>query len=102
MRRTAFGLFLEAVGANPRAADGSPAIEARADQVRRLSHLAASWPPAAGVILTADTHTSDPVSVGLYIELDAILAVVIGGGSLNGGRVYLAVAVARRRSSSRR
>jgi len=29
------------------------------------------------------------VSVGLYIELDAILAVVIGGGSLNGGRVYL-------------
>ena len=44
---------------------------------------------AAGVILTADTHTSDPVSVGLYIELDAILAVVIGGGSLNGGRVYL-------------
>jgi simple sugar transport system permease protein len=44
---------------------------------------------AAGVILTADTHTSDPVSVGLYIELDAILAVVIGGGSLAGGRIYL-------------
>ena len=40
---------------------------------------------AAGVILTADTHTSDPVSEGLYIELDAILAVVIGGGSLSGG-----------------
>jgi simple sugar transport system permease protein len=44
---------------------------------------------AAGIILTADTHTSDPVSEGLYIELDAILAVVIGGGSLSGGRVYL-------------
>jgi len=44
---------------------------------------------AAGVILTADTHTSDPVSEGLYIELDAILAVVIGGGSLSGGRIYL-------------
>ena len=44
---------------------------------------------AAGVILTADTHTSDPVSEGLYIELDAILAVVIGGGSLAGGRIYL-------------
>ena len=41
------------------------------------------------MILTADTHTSDPVSVGLYIELDAILAVVIGGGSLAGGRIYL-------------
>ena len=40
-------------------------------------------------MLAADTHTSDPVSIGLYIELDAILAVVIGGGSLSGGRVYL-------------
>ena len=42
-----------------------------------------------GVVLAADTHTSDPVSIGLNIELDAILAVVIGGGSLAGGRVYL-------------
>ena len=48
---------------------------------------------AAGIILTADTHTSDPVSEGLYIELDAILAVVIGGGSLSGGRVYLGGAI---------
>jgi simple sugar transport system permease protein len=43
----------------------------------------------AAIILTADTHTSDPVTVGLYSELDAILAVVIGGGSLAGGRIYL-------------
>jgi simple sugar transport system permease protein len=43
--------------------------------------------------MTADTHTSDPVSQGLYIELDAILAVVIGGGSLAGGRIYLAMTV---------
>lgn len=47
----------------------------------------------AGVILAADTHTSDPVSIGLYIELDAILAVVIGGGSLAGGRIYLGMTV---------
>jgi len=44
-------------------------------------------------VLTADTHTSDPVSVGLYIELDAILAVVIGGGSLAGGRIYLGMTI---------
>ena len=47
----------------------------------------------APVIMTADTHTSDPVSVALYIELDAILAVVIGGGSLSGGRIYLGMTV---------
>jgi galactofuranose transport system permease protein len=52
--------------------------------------LCAAW---AGVVLAADTHTSDPVSVGLYIELDAILAVVIGGGSLSGGRIYLGMTV---------
>ena len=52
--------------------------------------LMAGW---AGVILTADTHTSDPVSVALYIELDAILAVVIGGGSLAGGRIFLGMTV---------
>jgi simple sugar transport system permease protein len=50
----------------------------------------AGW---AGVILTADTHTSDPVSVAQYIELDAILAVVIGGASLAGGRIHLGATV---------
>ena len=86
-RRTAFGLFLQAVGSNPRAARLA-GVEARAVLV--AAYLVSGFmAAAAGVILTADTHTSDPVSVGLYIELDAILAVVIGGGSLNGGRVYL-------------
>ena len=101
VRRTAFGLFLEAVGANPKAAR-TRGRRSAGDQIRRLSHLAASWRAAAGVILTADTHTSDPVSVGLYIELDAILAVVIGGGSLNGGRVHLLGAASSARWSSRR
>ena len=44
-----------------------------------ISGFCSGW---AGIVLAADTHTSDPVSIGLYIELDAILAVVIGGGSL--------------------
>jgi simple sugar transport system permease protein len=87
VRRTAFGLFLEAVGGSPRAARLA-GVNARLIQYSAylVSGLCAA---AAGVILTADTHTSDPVSEGLYIELDAILAVVIGGGSLAGGRIYL-------------
>lgn len=40
----------------------------------------------AGVLVCADIQTADPNSTGLAIELDAILAVVIGGGSLRGGR----------------
>ena len=90
-RRTAFGLFLEAVGANPRAALLA-GVAAR--YVLLAAYLVSGFmAAAAGAILTADTHTSDPVSIGLYIELDAILAVVIGGGSLNGGRFYLLGAV---------
>jgi len=87
LRRTALGLFLEAVGGNSATANLA-GINARL--VTYSAYLICAFCAAfAGVILTADTHTSDPVSVGLYIELDAILAVVIGGGSLNGGRIYL-------------
>jgi simple sugar transport system permease protein len=91
IRRTALGLFLESVGTNARAARLA-GVNARLIlySAYLISGLCAG---AAGVILTADTHTSDPVSEGLYIELDAILAVVIGGGSLSGGRIYLGGAV---------
>lgn len=91
VRRTAFGLFIESVGGNATASNFS-GINARS--ITFIAYIVcgvtAAW---AGVIMTADTHTSDPVSVGLYIELDAILAVVIGGGSLAGGRIYLGMTV---------
>ena len=91
IRRTALGLFLELVGGNSAAADLT-GINARLIKYAAylICALCAAW---AGVILAADTHTSDPVSVGLFSELDAILAVVIGGGSLNGGRIYLGMTV---------
>jgi len=91
VRRTALGLFVEATGGNTAAANLA-GINARLIKFAAyvICGLMAGW---AGVILTADTHTSDPVSVALYIELDAILAVVIGGGSLMGGRIYLGLTV---------
>jgi len=91
IRRTALGLFLESVGGNSAAADLA-GINARLIKYAAylICGICAAW---AGVILAADTHTSDPVSIGLYIELDAILAVVIGGGSLSGGRIYLGMTV---------
>ncbi len=87
IRRTALGLFVEAVGGNSAAADLA-GVNSRLIKYAAylISGFCAGW---AGVILTADTHTSDPVSVALFSELDAILAVVIGGGSLAGGRIYL-------------
>ena len=87
IRRTALGLFLESVGGNAAAAN----LAGINSQLIKYSAYLISGVCAAcaGIILTADTHTSDPVSVALFSELDAILAVVIGGGSLAGGRIYL-------------
>lgn len=91
IRKTALGLFLESVGGNAEAADLA-GINSRI--VKYSAYLLSGLLAAcAGVIITADTHTSDPVSQGLYVELDAILAVVIGGGSLAGGRIYLGMTV---------
>jgi galactofuranose transport system permease protein len=40
----------------------------------------------AGLIISSNVTAADANSAGLWIELDAILAVVIGGTSLMGGR----------------
>jgi simple sugar transport system permease protein len=43
----------------------------------------------AGIILCANIKSADANNVGLWLELDAILATVIGGTSMAGGRFYL-------------
>ena len=83
-KRTALGLFIEAVGINRRAA---MLVGVRARflilATYAISGLCAAM---AGMIVTADIHGADANNAGLWLELDAILAVVIGGTSLAGGR----------------
>jgi len=43
----------------------------------------------AGVIAAADIRGADANNAGLWLELDAILAVVLGGASLLGGRLSI-------------
>src|SRR6185436_8451676 len=43
----------------------------------------------AGLVDAAGVTAADTYNTGLYMELDAILAVVIGGTLLTGGRFYL-------------
>src|SRR5262249_11530471 len=47
----------------------------------------------AGVIVAADIRGADANNAGLWLELDAILAVVVGGTSLLGGRFSLSLSV---------
>jgi hypothetical protein len=47
----------------------------------------------AGLVACSNIKSADANNIGLYLELDAILAVVVGGTSLQGGRFYLIGAV---------
>jgi ribose/xylose/arabinose/galactoside ABC-type transport system permease subunit len=43
----------------------------------------------AGLMISSNVSSADGNNAGLWYELDAILAVVIGGTSLTGGRFHL-------------
>ena len=86
-RRTAVGMFIEAVGSNPTAARFS-GINARniIFWVYTFSGLCAG---IAGLIVCSTVMNADGNNAGRLFELDAILAVVLGGTSLNGGKFSL-------------
>lgn len=91
LRRTALGLFIEAVGCNAKASRYL-GIDDRGIKLT-VYLLAGGCAALAGIIATADIQGSDANNAGLWLELDAILAVVIGGAALTGGRFSLPRAV---------
>lgn len=86
-RKTALGLFIEAVGINVRSARNA-GVSTRL-VLMSVYVICGICAAVAGVIITADIRGADANNAGLWLELDAILAVVIGGGSLLGGRFNL-------------
>jgi galactofuranose transport system permease protein len=86
--RTALGLFIECTGDNETASRYS-GVNTNAVKlaVYAVCSLCAGL---AGLIVTADIKAADANNAGLWLELDAILATVIGGTALTGGRFFLA------------
>jgi simple sugar transport system permease protein len=84
VRKTALGLLVEAIGINRQASQLS-GVKTTALLIAAyvLSGLCAA---IAGLIVAADIKGADANNAGLWLELDAILAVVVGGNSLLGGR----------------
>jgi ribose/xylose/arabinose/galactoside ABC-type transport system permease subunit len=86
-RRTALGMLLESVGINPEAS--------RLAGVRYRTIVFAVYvfcalcAGVAGLMIASNISAADANNAGLWIEMDAILAVVIGGTSLLGGRFSL-------------
>jgi len=91
VRGSALGVLIEATGANARASElagiGTWAVTIAAYVWCGLCSS------VAGVIAAADILGADANNAGLWLELDAILAVVIGGTSLFGGRFSVILAV---------
>lgn len=91
VRGSALGLLIEATGGNARASELA-GVGTRA-MVLAVYVWCSVCAALAGVIAAADIMGADANNAGLWLELDAILAVVIGGTSLFGGRFSLILAV---------
>jgi simple sugar transport system permease protein len=86
-RRTAIGLFIESVGINPTAARFS-GINAR-NVLLGVYTFSGFCAGVSGLVVCSTVMSADGNNAGNLYELDAILAVVLGGTSLNGGKFYL-------------
>jgi galactofuranose transport system permease protein len=84
--RTSAGLFIEATGDNEIGSRYS-GVNTRLVKMAVYS-FCAICAGIAGLIVTADIKAADANNAGLWLELDAILATVIGGTALQGGRFY--------------
>lgn len=91
MRKTALGLFIQSVGINP--------VAARLAGIRTAALIffvylfCSACAGMAGLMISSNIKSADANNAGLLLELDAILAVTLGGTSLGGGKFSLAGSV---------
>lgn len=91
VRKTSIGLLIESVGINSKSAFFSGIDE---KNVKLLAYAFCGFCGAiAGLILSSYVHSADGNNNGLNYELDAILAVVMGGTLMSGGRFSLMASV---------
>lgn len=89
--KTAFGLFLESVGCNPTA---SKYVGIKVNRMLLAIYtISGAFAAVAGLIESAGIKGADSNNAGLSIEMDAILAVAIGGTNLMGGRFSIIASV---------
>lgn len=90
--KSSFGLFLESVGCNPKA---SKFAGIQVDKMLLVIYaISGAFAAVAGLIESSGIKGADCNNAGLNIELDAILAVAIGGTNLMGGRFSIPASIA--------
>ena len=91
LKKTSLGLYVQSVGVNRRA---SRLLGINSDQICFLCYVICGLcAGVAGIVASSRIYSADSNSIGLNYELDAILAVALGGNSLGGGKFNLAGSV---------
>jgi simple sugar transport system permease protein len=86
-RKTSLGLFIASVGGN---ADASWYAGINDKAVKLFSFIFCGFcAGVAGLIICSNVKSADANNAGLNTELDAILAAVIGGTNMSGGKFSL-------------
>lgn len=88
LKKTALGMFIQSVGINPKA---SRIAGLNSKRIIFLTYvLCGLFAGIAGIVASSRITSADSNNIGLYLEMDAILAVALGGNSLGGGKFSLA------------
>ena len=79
LKKTALGLYIESVG-----------INGTASMIKFLTYLICGvLAGVAGFVASSRIYSADANNIGLNLEMDAILAVALGGNALGGGKFSL-------------
>ncbi len=88
LRKTALGTYIQAVGINDKA---SRIAGLNSRRIIFLTYvLCGFFAGIAGLVQSSRITSADSNNIGLYMEMDAILSVALGGNSLGGGKFNLA------------
>jgi len=85
---TAYGLFLQASGSN-RSSSRYAGVKVQ-ETIWIAFIINGIMAGVAGILIASEVKSADCNNCGLYYELDAILAVVLGGNSMKGGKFSIA------------
>lgn len=88
LKKTALGLYIESVGVNGTA---SRLVGLNSTMIKFLTYVICGLlAGVAGLVASSRIYSADANNIGLNLEMDAILAVALGGNVLGGGRFSMA------------
>lgn len=88
LKKTALGLYIQSVGINKKA---SRIAGLNSEKIIFLCYVVCGLCAGiAGIVAASRISSADSNNIGLNFEMDAILAVALGGNSLGGGKFSLA------------